>query len=90
VVKLATIKVYGEVQGVFFRESARQEALKLGLNGFARNEPDGAVCIEAEGNEENLKKLIDWCRRGPEMAKVTKIEVEYSDELKFYKDFEIA
>jgi len=88
-IKLATIRVYGEVQGVFFRESARQEALKLGLGGFARNEADGTVLIEAEGSDENLKKLVDWCRRGPEMAKVTKIEVEYSDELKFYRDFEI-
>ncbi|HXF44342.1 MAG TPA: acylphosphatase [Candidatus Paceibacterota bacterium] len=83
------MKIHGYVQGVFFRESARAEALRLGIFGFARNEPDGGVYIEAEGNDENLKKFIDWCRHGPEMAKVTKVDVEYSDELKFYNDFKI-
>lgn len=89
-IKLARIKVYGKVQGVFFRESARQEAGKLGLAGFARNEGDGAVYIEVEGGDEELKKFVDWCRRGPEMAKVEKIEVDYSDEFKNYEGFEIV
>ncbi len=88
-IKVVRINVYGQVQGVFFRESARREALKLSLNGFARNDDDGGVCIEAEGGEENLKKLVDWSRKGPELARVENIEVEYSDDLKFYKDFEI-
>lgn len=87
--KLVAIKVYGKVQGVFFRESAREEALKLGLGGFARNEGDGAVYIEAEGGDENLKKFVDWCRKGPELAQVENIEVEYSEDLKFYRDFEV-
>jgi len=88
-IKLVKIKVYGLVQGVFFRESARQEARKLGLGGFARNEPDDSVYIEAEGSEENIKKFVDWCRKGPEMARVQRIEVDYSDEFKNYKNFEV-
>ena len=88
-VKLATIKIYGQVQGVFFRESARREALRLGLCGFTRNEGDGGLYVEAEGSEENLKRFVDWCRRGPELARVENIDVEYSDDLKFYKDFEV-
>ena len=89
-VKLVEIRVYGGVQGVFFRESARQEARKLGLGGFARNEADESVYIEAEGGEDDLKKFVDWCRQGPEMAKVGRLDIEYSSDLKFYKDFEIG
>lgn len=88
-IKLAKIRVYGKVQGVFFRESARGEARKLGLNGFARNEADESVYIEVEGGEEELKKFVDWCRKGPEMAEVKSIEIDYSDEFKNYKEFEV-
>ena len=70
------IRIYGNVQGVFFRASARTHAEALDITGFARNESDGSVYIEAEGEEENLKQFIEWCYRGPERAVVTKIETE--------------
>ncbi|MEK9194516.1 MAG: acylphosphatase [Patescibacteria group bacterium] len=88
-VKLVKVKIYGKVQGVFFRESARYEAKQLGINGLVRNERGGSLYFEAEGDEEHLKKFIDWCRKGPEMALVQKIDIEYLDELKFYKTFEL-
>ncbi|KKU91099.1 MAG: Acylphosphatase [Candidatus Jorgensenbacteria bacterium GW2011_GWA1_48_11] len=87
---LAKIRVSGAVQGVFFRESAMSEARQLGLNGFARNEADSSVYLEAEGGEENVRKFVDWCRKGPPMAKVENIDTELSDSLVYYKNFEMA
>lgn len=69
------IKIYGQVQGVFFRVSAKDEAEKLGIKGFARNEPDGTVYIEAEGDKTSLDKFIKWCHDGPEVAQVDKVEI---------------
>ena len=82
------IKVYGLVQGVFFRTSAKEEANKLGLTGFAKNQPDGSVYIEAEGEESNLNKFIKWCNRGPMMAQIEKVEVSEGS-LKNFSRFEI-
>lgn len=64
------IKIYGQVQGVFFRYSAKEKADELKISGFARNEPDSAVYIEAEGEESRLNKFLEWCRQGPETAKI--------------------
>jgi len=86
--KHLNIKIYGQVQGVSFRYYSQEKARELELAGFARNDPDGVVYIEAEGEEENLEKFLDWCRRGPSWAKVEKIEVK-GGEIKKYKDFEI-
>ena len=57
--KRTDLKIYGKVQGVFFRDTARIEAEKLGLTGFVRNTPDGTVEIVAEGEDKNLKKFIE-------------------------------
>ena len=77
-VKHFNIRVCGVVQGVFFRASARSHAQAMDISGFARNEKDGSVYIEAEGEEENLIQFIEWCHRGPERAEVTRVEVEES------------
>ncbi len=74
--KHLNIKVYGKVQGVFFRVSAKDEADKLGLKGFARNEKDGSVYIEVEGKKETLDKFLEWCKNGPEAAMVEKLEIK--------------
>lgn len=73
-IKHLSIKVHGRVQGVFFRDAAKAEADKLGIRGFARNESDGSVYIEAEGGEEALARFAAWCKRGPRHADVSKIE----------------
>jgi acylphosphatase len=70
-----TIRVDGCVQGVNFRQAARQEAKRLGVTGFARNEPDGSVTIDAEGNPEEVEQLVEWCHRGPAAARVSRVEV---------------
>ena len=83
------IKIHGQVQGVFFRHSARQKAEELGIKGFAGNEPDDSVYIEAEGEEENLKKFLDWCRQGPDSAEVKKTESEFKPTIKNFSEFVI-
>jgi acylphosphatase len=70
------IRVYGHVQGVFFRASTRREAQRLGLAGFARNEPDGSVLVEAEGDSDALARLVEWCQDGPPAAIVSRVETE--------------
>lgn len=73
--KHINIKIYGLVQGVFFRASAKEVAEKLGIKAFPRNEPNGSVFIEAEGEEEDLEKFVKWCHSGPPLAQVEKVEV---------------
>lgn len=86
--KRLQIRVYGQVQGVFFRDSAKKEADKLGLGGFVRNEADGTVYIEAEGEKEKLEEFLKWCRKGPPFSQVDKAEEKWSGELKHFKEFE--
>lgn len=88
-IKHLNIKIFGRVQGVSFRYYAREEALKLDLCGFVQNISDGTVCIEAEGEEKNLQKFLDWCRRGTDAARVEKIEFAFSADLKKFIEFEV-
>ena len=83
------IRITGLVQGVFFRASTKQKADSLGVTGLVRNEPDGSVYVEAEGEEDDLTRFIDWCHRGPEHARVEKCEVEEED-VRNFKRFTIA
>lgn len=69
-----TLRIYGTVQGVFFRQFTKEKAEELGLTGFVRNEPDGSVYLEAEGDPQKLAKLQEWCQVGPRRANVTRIE----------------
>lgn len=84
------LKIYGRVQGVFYRDSARRRAGKLNITGFVRNESDGAVHLVAEGKEENLKKFIEWCYNGPILAKVVKVDVEWKQATGEFKNFDIV
>lgn len=70
----ASLRIRGKVQGVFFRESARQEATRLGLTGWVRNRDDGSVEAVAEGESAALEEFIRWCHRGPQAARVTDVE----------------
>ena len=70
------IRVSGKVQGVFYRASAKNEADKLGVRGIVRNEPDGSVYIEAEGNESELSNFIAWCKKGPPRSQVLTFVME--------------
>ncbi len=88
-IKHYNIRVHGLVQGVFFRASAQSKAHEYGIKGYAKNEPDGTVLIEAEGEEDQVQKFIEWCHQGSPSARVEK--VDYSEgEVKHYKRFEIG
>lgn len=69
------LKITGKVQGVWYRKSAAQEALRLGIDGSATNLPDGSVRIEAEGPSEALELFVEWCRTGPPRAIVEHVDV---------------
>lgn len=77
--KRLVIRVSGKVQGVFFRASARDEADRLGLRGFVRNEPDSSVYVEAEGDEIALTRFAEWCKKGPPRAKVLTFVIEEAE-----------
>ena len=68
--------VSGRVQGVFFRASTREQALRLGLTGYARNLPDGRVEVLACGEDPALAALRDWLRHGPPGATVAGLECQ--------------
>ena len=66
--------VGGKVQGVFFRASTREQALKLGLRGYAKNLADGRVEVLAEGEAPAIDALERWLHVGPPMASVASVE----------------
>lgn len=78
-IKRVEIIVTGIVQGVFFRASTRDYAIKLNLTGTVRNLRDGTVEIIAEGKKEKLFNLIGYTKRGPPSAKVYNIDVKWKD-----------
>jgi acylphosphatase len=69
------IQIFGHVQGVFFRNSTQEKARELGLNGWVRNEPDGSVLVELEGNFDAVAGMERWLRQGPPLAKVQSLNV---------------
>jgi acylphosphatase len=68
------IRVQGKVQGVGYRAFVQQVAQALGVTGFVRNQPDGSVYLEAEGEEPILKILVERCKKGPSQAQVSGVE----------------
>jgi acylphosphatase len=85
----AHIFIYGEVQGVFFRRTAKSKAEELGIRGWVRNRPDGGVETVAQGSKSAVEKFIAWCKKGPPFAKVEKVEVEWRKSLERFEDFSI-
>ena len=73
--KRIQLHITGIVQGVGFRYHARREAASLNIAGFVRNLPDGSVEIEAQGNEDDLNRLIQWAHRGAPNAVVTRVVI---------------
>ena len=83
------IKVYGTVQGVFFRKHTQRKATDLGIKGWVKNADDGTVEIAAEASPEILSAFVEWCHHGPERAVVNKVEVVESG-LKNFTSFRIV
>lgn len=82
------IQVFGKVQGVFYRASTKTEADNLRITGWVKNEADGTVLIEAEGPDNKMSQFIEWCKEGPQFAKVSSVSVEEIDDLEL-KGFEV-
>lgn len=82
------IIVKGKVQGVNFRSAVKKRADELGLTGYAKNEPDGTVRIEAEGKMINLTELARWCKEGPYHENVTEVTAQ-PGELEHFSAFVI-
>jgi len=66
--------IRGRVQGVFFRESMRQEAARLGLTGWVRNTRDGGVEAVVQGSADAVESITRWAHRGPEDARVQSVD----------------
>lgn len=82
------IYVSGKVQGVFYRATAKAVADQLGVKGTARNEVDGTVVIEAEGDDFALEMFVEFCHKGSDKAEVENVEVTESS-IKHYRNFEV-
>ena len=87
--KCFQIIIRGNVQSVFFRKFTKIAAQDFEIKGFVRNEYDGSVYIEAQGENSQLEKFIAWCHRGPEHAQVERVEV-IEVELKNFSAFSIS
>jgi acylphosphatase len=82
--------IYGRVQGVFFRYFIRNEAGRLGLNGYVRNLDRGdAVEVQAEGERRQLNKLLGQLKVGPPGAQVERVEVKWADYSGRFDDFSV-
>ena len=80
------IRVSGKVQGVFFRKSTQKKALELGLTGWVKNEEDGTVLVEIEGDLPSILAMQSWLRLGPPNAVVENIDIITGEE-RAYEDF---
>ena len=83
------IFVAGVVQGVFFRAHARNAAQNFDLVGWVQNLSDGRVEIVAEGETERLRELLEWCHKGPRLARVDNIEVTWDRATGEFNSFEV-
>jgi acylphosphatase len=81
------LQIKGRVQGVYFRASTMERAQRLGIVGWVMNSPDGSVEVLAEGELEQLEKLINWCRKGPPGAKVIEVLAEWETSTQEFHSF---
>lgn len=83
------IVVAGRVQGVGFRYATLDAASRIGVRGWVRNTRDGQVEIVAEGTEKQVGELIEWCHRGPALARVSAVEWSEVSDRKELEDFRV-
>lgn len=86
--KTLHLVIHGRVQGVFFRDSMRREAQRLGVSGWVRNRSDGTVEAVVQGEPDDVDEIVRWARRGPPHAEVERIEIE--PHVGSYAGFEIV
>lgn len=85
----ARVLISGRVQGVFFREKTRSMAKKIGVTGWVKNLSDGRVEAVFEGSKKSVEKIVNWTKRGPILAKIEGIDIEWQEYKGEFVDFEI-
>ncbi|MBI5429462.1 MAG: acylphosphatase [Nitrosomonadales bacterium] len=73
--KTLRLVIHGRVQGVFFRDSMRREALSLGVSGWVRNRSDGTVEASVQGETAAVDAIVHWVHRGPQYARVEQVDI---------------
>lgn len=81
--------ISGFVQKIGFRHGTKSKARELGLTGWVRNTQNGKVEVVAEGPREKLEKLVNWASRGPLLAKVSHVGIEWLSATDEFNGFEI-
>lgn len=85
----ARVRISGRVQGVFFRDSAREKAELLDLVGWIKNLPDGRVEAVFEGPSQKVKEMVDWCEHGPSQASVEHVDTDFEEPRGDLQGFEV-
>ena len=85
----AHVRVSGQVQGVFFRDSTRQKAEELGLLGWVKNLPDGRVEAVFEGPSDSVREMVRWCGEGPQQASVENVDTDFEGPGEDLQGFEV-
>ncbi|MCW8858406.1 MAG: acylphosphatase [Deltaproteobacteria bacterium] len=85
----AKVHISGRVQGVWFRQSTKDTAQQHAVTGWCRNNPDGTVEAVFEGAETAVKAVLDWCKKGPELAHVDDLQIEWADPTGEFEIFQI-
>ena len=83
------VYVSGRVQGVFFRGEMQDEAIRQSVTGWVRNLRDGRVEAVFEGEEDNVERLVEFCRRGPPGARVAHVDVFHEVHAGEFQDFQV-
>ena len=82
--------ISGRVQGVAFRFETQRAADGFGVEGWVRNKRDGTVEAVFEGRQQDVDAMLNWCRQGPRVARVDKVDVNWQDYTGEYKSFDIT
>jgi acylphosphatase len=86
----AHVFVTGKVQGVYFRQNTMRVAKEHGATGWVRNLDDGRVEAVVEGEENSVRKVVDWCYQGPPASKVDVVDVRFEKYTGEFAGFEIT
>lgn len=86
--KAFRLYVDGNVQGVFFRSFVKENAERLDIKGFVRNLEDGRVEVFAEGNPENVEKIIELVKKGPKYSQIKNVEIK-EEKFQDFKNFKV-
>ena len=73
----AHLIISGRVQGVCYRAETQRAAMRFGVHGWVKNKSDGTVEAEVEGTQADVISLIEWCKKGPAIAKVDRVQVTW-------------